>query len=165
MRSFTRLAGTRPGHAGMSVSVQRARGVHASQAARTDRRRAQEAVGGGDRLSRAVQAVVIVLGRACRSRLVSRRHRLIELAHEPGDVLVNLHRQGAASMAAYGSAIAHATWPSLGAPPCRAEQPDIRVIVTASRTGGPGTITRMIRRYTSPKGGGVFDHPHNTHSV
>jgi hypothetical protein len=39
------------------------------------------------------------------------------------------------------------------------------VIVTASRTGGPGTITRMIRRYTSPKGGVIFDHPYNTDSV
>jgi hypothetical protein len=41
------------------------------------------------------------------------------------------------------------------------DQPDIRVIVTASRTGGLRTITRMIRRYTSPKGGVIFDHPYN----
>ena len=49
--------------------------------------------------------------------------------------------------------------------PACADQPDIRVIVRASRTGSLCTITRMIRRYTSPKGGVIFDHPYNTDSV
>lgn len=70
----------------------------------------EEAVGGDDRLSSADQAVVTVLGRACRSRLVSRRPP----THPARPPARRCTRQstdsGAASMPADGSAIAHPAW-------------------------------------------------------
>jgi hypothetical protein len=54
----------------------------------------EDAVGGGDRLCGAVQAVMTELGRASRHASSAVAHRLIELAHEPGDVLVNLPPSG-----------------------------------------------------------------------
>jgi hypothetical protein len=55
-------------------------------------------------------------------------------------------------------------WCLVGSHSSRPDQPDIRVIVTASRTGSLGTITRISGCYTSPKGGVIFDHPYNTES-
>ena len=43
----------------------------------------------------------------------------------------------------------------------RARSPDIRVIVNAFLSAIQVTLTRMIRRYTSPKGVVISDHPYN----
>jgi hypothetical protein len=52
--------------------------------------------------------------------------------------------------------------PKRAAPPATAtDLPDIRVIVLIFPYGSETTITRIIRRYTSPKGEVIFDHPYN----
>ena len=41
------------------------------------------------------------------------------------------------------------------------DQPDIRAIVIAFHSEVLDAITRIISRYTDPKGDVIFDHPYN----